>query len=87
MLATRCCCGFERLDDEEVSDHMLAAFEPEDSIGIDGRVHLEEELRTCSCGFSAITGDELDAHLLAVFTPADTIGRDGKRHEVLDAAS
>jgi hypothetical protein len=24
--ATRCACGFERLQDEEVSDHLLAAF-------------------------------------------------------------
>ena len=87
MLATRCSCGFERLDDEEVSDHLLTAFEPEDSIGTDGRVHQEEALRTCSCGFSVTTGAELDAHFIALFAPTDTIGRDGERHQALDAAT
>jgi hypothetical protein len=85
--ATRCSCGFERLDDEEVSDHLLAVFEPDGSIGTDGRVHQEGALRTCSCGLSVPTGGQLDAHFIAVFTPADRIGRDGKRHEVLDAAT
>jgi hypothetical protein len=86
MPATRCHCGFERLEDEEVTDHLLAVFEPEDGLGTDGKVHQEEELRTCSCGFSAATADDLDAHFLAVFTPVDAIGPDGKRHEPLDAA-
>ena len=86
MLATRCCCGFERLDDEEVSDHLLAAFEPPNGIGTDGRVHQEEALRRCSCGFSAVTGSELDAHFIAVFTPVGAIGHDGKRHEALAGA-
>jgi hypothetical protein len=85
MLATRCACGFERLDDdEEVSDHLLAAFESPSGIGTDGRVHQEEALRACSCGFSAATGDDLDAHFLAVCTPIDAIGHDGKKHEALD---
>jgi hypothetical protein len=81
MLATRCSCGFERLEDEEVSDHLLAVFEPDDSIGTDGLVHQEEALRHCSCGFSAATGGELDAHFLAVFTRPDAIGLDGNKHE------
>jgi hypothetical protein len=80
MLATHCSCGFERLEDEEVGDHLLVVFERQDSIGNDGLVHQEEALRQCSCGFAAATGDELDAHFLAVFTPADAIGRDGKQH-------
>lgn len=84
MVATRCACGFERLDDEEVSDHLLAAFESPSGIGADGRVHQEESLRACSCGFSAATGDDLDAHFLAVFTPVGAVGPDGKRHEALD---
>jgi hypothetical protein len=85
--ATRCSCGFERLDDEEVSDHLLAVFEPDAAIGPDGQVHQEEELRTCSCGLSVPTGGQLDAHFIARFTPADKIGRDGKRHEALNPAT
>ena len=81
MLATRCACGFERLEDEEVSDHLLAVFEPDDAVGADGQVHQEGELRVCSCGFSAVTRGELDAHFRAVFTPADSIGNDGSKHE------
>jgi hypothetical protein len=83
MLATRCSCGFERLEDEEVSDHLLAVFEPHDAIGSDGQLHQEEELRHCSCGFSATTGPELDAHFLAVFTPPNAIAPDGTKHHPL----
>jgi len=78
--ATRCACGFERLDDEEVSDHLLAAFIPEDSLGPDGQVHEERELQFCSCGFSVTSGTELDEHFLAVFMPGDRVARDGARH-------
>ena len=87
MLATRCACGFERLDDEEVIDHLLAVFEPEEGLGTDGQVHQEEQLRGCACGFSAVTSDELDAHFLAKFTPADAIGPDGKRHQALPVSA
>jgi hypothetical protein len=83
MLATRCACGFERLADEEVSDHLLAVFESNDSIGTDSQVHQERELRVCSCGFSAASGEELDAHFIAVFTPANFVGRDGKEHAAI----
>ena len=41
MLATRCSCGFVRLDDEEVTDHLLAAFETQDATGNDGQAHQE----------------------------------------------
>jgi hypothetical protein len=81
MLATRCACGFERLEDEEVSDHLLAVFEPDDALGTDGQVHSEDDNRVCSCGFSAATGDELDTHFLAVFMPADSVDRDGVHHK------
>jgi hypothetical protein len=81
MLATRCACGFERLPDEEVIDHLLAVFEPQDTTGNDGRPHQEMALRACSCGFQAASGDELDMHFLAVFTAADAVGTDGNRHE------
>ena len=81
MTATRCTCGFQRLDDEEVSDHLLAAFEPSDSTGNDGQVHQELAGLGCSCGFTATAGRELDSHFLAVFTPAGSVGRDGARHE------
>ena len=78
--ATRCACGFERLQDEEVSDHLLAAFVPDDSLGPDGQLHEERELRACSCGFSAASGKELDDHFLTVFMPDDCLDPDGIRH-------
>jgi hypothetical protein len=81
MLATRCACGFERLGDEEVSDHLQAMFEPPDSTGTDGQVHLEMDPLACCCGFRAVSQEELDWHFLAVFTPADAVGHDGRRHE------
>ena len=81
MTATRCTCGFQRLDDEEVSDHLLAAFEPDDSTGSDGDVHQELAGLACSCGFAAASGQELNSHFLAVFTPAGSVGRDGVQHE------
>jgi hypothetical protein len=81
MTATHCTCGFQRLDDEEVNDHLLAAFEPSDSTGNDGQVHQELAKLACSCGFTATTVQELDGHLLGVFTPAGSVGRDGVKHE------
>jgi len=86
MLATRCACGFERLADEEVIDHLLAVFEPPNATGSDGRTHQEMALRACACGFLAASGDELDAHFLAVFTAADAVGNDGSRHEATDGS-
>jgi hypothetical protein len=81
MLATRCACGFERLEDERLMDHLLAVFEPDDSTGADGLVHLEMATLVCSCGFQAASSDELDSHFLEVFTRTDQIGRDGRKHE------
>ena len=81
MTATRCTCGFQRLDDEELSDHLLAAFEPNDSTGNDGQVHQELAGLGCSCGFTPTAGQELDSHFLAAFTPAGSVGRDGAKHE------
>jgi hypothetical protein len=81
MTATRCTCGFRRLEDEEVSDHLLAAFEPGDLAGNDGHVHQEMATLACSCGYTATSGSDLDAHFLAAFTPAGAVGRDGARHE------
>jgi hypothetical protein len=84
MSATSCRCGFQRLDDEEVIDHLLAAFEPEDSVGNDGKVHQEGPPMACLCGFAAACAQELDAHFLTVFTPADHAGGDGSTHEPTD---
>jgi hypothetical protein len=81
LLATRCECGFERLEDEEVIDHLLAVFEPEDATGTDGKVHMEMADLVCSCGFQTFHGDDLDYHFLVVFTPSDQVGHDGRRHE------
>ena len=81
MLATRCSCGFVRLDDEEVSDHLLSVFEPEDGTGSDGRAHQELAGLTCSCGFRAASAGEMDSHFLVAFIPAGSVGRDGARHE------
>jgi len=81
LLATRCACGFERLEDEEVIDHLLAVFEPKDATGTDGKVHMEMAYLVCSCGFQAFHGDDLDYHFLVVFTPSDQVGKDGLLHE------
>ncbi len=81
MTAAHCTCGFTELADEELGDHLLLVFEPEDRTGNDGLAHEEREHLTCACGLVASTSDELDAHLLRVFTPADAIGSDGRRHE------
>ncbi len=80
MAAARCSCGFQETEDEQISDHFLEVFEPDNGIGTDGREHDEGKLLTCFCGLAAATGRELDAHFLAVFTPADSVGRDGARH-------
>ncbi|HEY6788240.1 MAG TPA: hypothetical protein VI365_13120 [Trebonia sp.] len=81
MLATRCACGFERLDDEGVIDHLLAVFGPKDARGNDGQVHEEMAVLACSCGFRAALAEEMDSHFLAVFTPVGPVGRDGEKHE------
>ena len=81
MPTTRCSCGFERLDDEEVTDHLLAVFEPDDATGSDGQVHEEVTRLSCSCGFPAASAEELEGHFLTVFTPAGSVGRDGDKHE------
>jgi hypothetical protein len=87
MLATRCACGFERLEDEQLIDHILAAFEPEDCTGTDGLAHLEIAKLACTCGFLAASGDDLDRHFLAVFTPTDQTGRDGRKHKPIAPAT
>jgi hypothetical protein len=81
MTALRCTCGFRRLEDEEVADHLLEVFAPDDCAGRDGRVHQEMDGLACSCGFAAASVPELDGHFLAVFIPAGSVDRDGVRHE------
>ena len=81
MLATRCACGFERLEDEQLIDHLLAVFEPDDSTGADGLVHLEMARLACSCGYQAASSDELNDHFLEVFMRTGQCGRDGRKHE------
>ena len=83
LLATQCACGFAELADEQVIDHVLAAFESADAVGADSKIHEEMAARACSCGFSAISCAEMDAHFLAAFTPAGHVGRDGRTHEPL----
>jgi serine/threonine-protein kinase RsbW len=86
MTTARCTCGFTELADETMTDHLLAAFEPDDCMGTDGLVHEEGEPLACACGFAASTPDDLDEHFLKSFTPAGAIGRDGHRHEAVDGA-
>jgi hypothetical protein len=81
MTTAQCSCGFRELGDEEIIDHLLLVFEPEDHRGNDGLVHEERDRLTCACGFVAITAEELDSHFMKAFTPDDAIGRDGKKHE------
>jgi hypothetical protein len=81
MIAARCSCGFTELADEELNDHLLHVFEPDDHIGNDGLAHEERDPLACLCGLAAITPEELDAHFLKAFTPDDAIGSDGRRHD------
>jgi serine/threonine-protein kinase RsbW len=50
MTDASCACGFAELADEELIDHLLGVFEPDDHVGNDGRVHEERERLTCACG-------------------------------------
>jgi anti-sigma regulatory factor (Ser/Thr protein kinase) len=81
MTAARCTCGFTELADEEMTDHLLRVFEPDDHLGNDGLAHEERERLTCACGSTTSTPEELDAHFMKVFTPRSGIGGDGHRHE------
>ena len=86
MTAARCTCGFTELADEELNDHLLSVFEPEDRMGNDGLAHEERERLTCACGFTASMPEDLDAHFMKVFAPDDAIGSDGHRHEPVATA-
>ena len=81
MTTAQCSCGFKELGDEEIIDHLLHVFEPNDHRDHDSPVHEERNPLTCACGFAAVTAEELDSHLLKAFTPGDAIGRDGQKHE------
>ena len=81
MTATSCACGFTELADEQMIDHLLGVFEPDDHIGHDGLLHEERDPLTCACGLTASAPDSLDAHLLQAFTPDDATDRDGQHHE------
>ena len=81
MMAASCSCGFTELADENLTDHLLQVFEPDEHQGNGAVVHQEGDRLTCLCGLPATTPEELDAHFLQVFTPADAIGRDGHKHE------
>jgi hypothetical protein len=85
MTAASCSCGFTELADEELNDHLLHVFEPEDRIGNDGLAHEERERLTCACGFTTSTPGDIDEHFLKVFTPDDAIGGDGHRHASVGA--
>ena len=86
MPVSRCLCGFAELADETLADHLAVVFTPDDSVGIDGKVHEELSGVACACGFSASSADALEGHLLAAFTPGDGIGLDGRKHGVRDDA-
>jgi hypothetical protein len=85
MTAARCTCGFTELADEEMTDHLLRVFEPDDHMGNDGLAHEERERLTCACGSTTSTPEQLDSHFLKVFTPDNAIGSDGHRHEPVGA--
>jgi hypothetical protein len=86
MTDARCSCGFTELADEELTDHLLRVFEPQDHMGNDGLAHEERERLTCACGFTASTSAEFDAHLIKVFTPDGAIGSDSRKHEPVMAS-
>jgi hypothetical protein len=76
----KCLCGFTELEDESLTDHLLAAFIADDATGSDGVTHEETSALRCSCGFAASAPGDLDEHFLTAFTPEGAIGRDGKKH-------
>jgi hypothetical protein len=82
MTTARCTCGFTELADEQMIDHLLQVFEPDDHIGNDGLAHEERQPLTCACGLTASTPGALDAHMLQAFTPDDAKDRDGQLHEL-----
>ena len=59
MTAARCSCGFTELADEELNDHLLRVFEPDDRMGNDGVAHEERDRLTCACGLTASTSEEM----------------------------
>lgn len=81
MPAAHCWCGFTEAPDETITDHLLAAFTPDDSRGPDGQVHDEGQPGHCLCGLALATSAGLDEHFLAVFTPGDRVGNDGGTHK------
>jgi hypothetical protein len=85
MPILQCSCGFAETADETLTDHLLAAFTPEDCRGADGQVHEEGELGRCLCGVAVAAPGALDDHFLAVFTPVGSIGRDDTEHQPADA--
>jgi hypothetical protein len=83
-MTAACLCGFTELDDENLTDHILAVFAPADSRGADGLIHEEGKPLACACGFAAITAEELDLHFLRMFVPANRTDPSGKKHEVIE---
>jgi hypothetical protein len=94
-----CSCGYVPAGEDDLTDHLVAMFVPDDDTGLDGQLHAEAARDAparagtpagtpaggwrCLCGFSSDNRAGLDAHLLAAFTPPAAIGRDGRRHVVL----
>jgi len=77
----RCLCGYAADDADGLSDHLLEVFTSENDVGLDGKVHFEEDAGlACACGFTAISIAELDAHFFAAFVAPGQIGLDGVRH-------
>jgi hypothetical protein len=82
MTDIRCTCGFAETTEETLIDHLLEVFTPDDSKGIDGKIHEEgTPVLTCACGLTAASPEDLDIHFLQAFTPPDLTGCDGKRHQ------
>jgi hypothetical protein len=83
---TRCACGYQAADAEELGDHLMEMFTPADDRDASGTVHAEVSRDRadftspyrCVCGHLETQTAGLDRHLLEVFSPADRIGLDGR---------
>ena len=89
---TRCACGYQAADAEELGDHLMEMFTPADDRDASGTVHAEVSRDRadftspyrCVCGHLETQTAGLDRHLLEVFSPADRIGLDGRVHAPAD---
>lgn len=89
--ARQCACGYAGAGADDLLDHLLEVFTPDDDRAPDGVIHAEAAAagggggkRSCSfvclCGAEASGIREMDSHFLAAFVPPGGIAADGRQH-------